>query len=101
MFQPLLIFYLENKILSPNKLTSTILVYHKKPKAKILFTTTSSNLILQNREARLFGTDRTVPPLQKQWAALWAAVEILEKKSISFLLEYIYNKARTHFMENE
>ena len=48
-----------------------------------------SNLILQNREAQLFGTDGTVPPLQKQWAALWAAVEILEKKSISFLLERV------------
>jgi hypothetical protein len=60
-----------------------------------------SNLILQNREARLFGTDGTVPPIQKQWAALRAAVQILEKKSVSFVVEYIYNEARTHFMENE
>ena len=46
-----------------------------------------SNLILQNREARLFGTDGTVPPLQKQWAALRAAVKILNKKSNCFLVE--------------
>ena len=61
----------------------------------------TANLILQNREARFCGPSGTVPPLQKQWAALRAAVKILEKKSVSFVLEYIYNEARTHFMENE
>jgi hypothetical protein len=60
-----------------------------------------SNLILQNCEAQLFGTDGTVPPLQKQWAALRAAVQLVGRKQKSWIVEYIYNAARTHFMENE
>jgi hypothetical protein len=56
---------------------------------------------LQNREARFGGPSGTVPPLQKQWAALRAAVQLVGRKQKSWIVEYIYNAARTHFMENE
>ncbi|MSU54559.1 MAG: recombinase family protein [Candidatus Staskawiczbacteria bacterium] len=46
-----------------------------------------SNLILQNREARFGGPSETVPPLQKQWAALRAAVELVGRKQKSWILE--------------
>jgi len=97
-FQPLLIFYFGNKI-PPVQLinfNNFILPQQKKKQQR-----TTTNLILQNRKTQLFGTDGTVPPLQKQWAALRAAVQLVGRKSKSFIVEYIYNEARTHFMENE
>ncbi|MSU54524.1 MAG: recombinase family protein [Candidatus Staskawiczbacteria bacterium] len=46
-----------------------------------------SNLILQNREARFGGPSETVPPLQKQWAALRAAVQTFGRKQKSWIVE--------------
>jgi hypothetical protein len=58
------------------------------------------NLVLANREAAIRPPSGSDSALQIQWAAVAAAHEMAFKKSNSFVLEYIYNKARTHFTEN-
>jgi len=59
-----------------------------------------SNLILQNREARVSAPSGTDFPFKKQWAAATAAQEMASKKPKSFIVEYIYNHAQTHFIKN-
>jgi hypothetical protein len=59
-----------------------------------------ANLILANREARPGGTSEINSPLKTQWAALYAAREFVGKKEKSFIVEYIYNHARTYFIKN-
>ena len=58
------------------------------------------NLILQNRESRLGGTSEINSPLKTQWAAISAARDFVGKKEKSFIVEYIYNYARTYFIKN-
>jgi len=55
---------------------------------------------LANREARISAPSGLDSSPKIQWAAVSAAHEMAFKKSNSFILEYIYNKARTHFTEN-
>jgi len=81
-----------------------------KPKAKILFIGRSKkrdrikiandDLILQNREARRSAPSETNSPLKTQWAAVSAARDFVGKKEKSFIVEYIYNYARTYFIKN-
>ena len=78
------------------KIASDSSLFEKKAAAKEIF---GLNLVLANREAQLFGTDGTVPPIQKQWAALRAAVKIVGRKSKSLVYAYLYNEVRTFFME--
>ena len=58
------------------------------------------NLILQNREARQSAPSEINSPLKTQWAAISAAREFVGKKEKSFIVEYIYNYARTYFIKN-
>jgi len=58
------------------------------------------NLILRNREARQSAPSGTDFPFKTHWAALGAAREMVSKNSKSFIVEYIYNHARTYFIKN-
>jgi len=59
-----------------------------------------SNLILLNREARQSAPSEENFPFKMHWAALCAAREMVSKKPKSFIVEYIYNSARTYFIRN-
>jgi len=59
-----------------------------------------SNLVLANREARLRAPSGEDFPPQNQWAALRAAHQFVGQKSESLILEYLYDRARTHFIKN-
>ena len=95
-----------------NSLESRVQLHHTtpNPKAKILFVGQSKkrdrikiatkNLILQNREARQSAPSGTEIPFKNHWAALCIAREMASKKSKSFIVEYIYNHARTYFIKN-
>jgi len=59
-----------------------------------------SNLILINRSARQSAPSGNDFPLKTHWAALCAAREMAFKKPKSFIVEYIYDFARTYFIRN-
>ncbi len=82
---------------SIDKIANNSDLFAKKVATKEIF---GSNLILQNRESRLGGTSETNSPLKTQWAAVSAAREFVGKKEKSFIVEYIYNSARTYFIKN-
>ncbi|MGB9613630.1 MAG: hypothetical protein ACPL4K_05625, partial [Candidatus Margulisiibacteriota bacterium] len=58
------------------------------------------NLVLANREARLRAPSGEENKPKNQWAALCAAHELALKKPSCFVVEYLYNQARTHFIKN-
>ena len=72
-------------------------LFLKKVAAEHLF---GSNLVLANREARLRAPSELAESGQTQWAALCAAHDLASKKSLSFILVWLYNHARTHFSKN-
>jgi len=72
-------------------------LFSKKVACRNIF---GSNLILQSREARQSAPSGEDFPFKTHWAALRAAREMVSKKSKSFIVEYIYDCARTHFMRN-
>ena len=59
-----------------------------------------ANLVLANREAAIRPPSGLDSSPKIQWAAVAAAHETALQKPSCFVLEYIYNKARTHFTEN-
>ena len=58
------------------------------------------NLVLANREARLRAPSGEDLSGENQWAALRAAHRFVGQKSESLILEYLYDRARTHFIKN-
>ena len=59
-----------------------------------------SNLFLANREARVCAPSGMDSLGQNQWAALWAAHEMVSEKPKSMVLVSLYNSARTYFIKN-
>ena len=55
---------------------------------------------MANREARLRAPSGKDLSGRNAWAALCAATEMEGKFAKSLILEYIYNEARNHFMQN-
>ena len=72
-------------------------LFGKKVAAKEIF---GSNLVLANREARFGAPSGEDLSGQSAWAALRAANEMDGEFAESFVLVYIYNKARTAFLKN-
>src|SRR3989344_1775628 len=70
-------------------------LFAKKVAAKEIF---GSNLVLANREARLCAPSGEDLSERNAWAALCAATEMVGKFEKSLIVEYIYNKVRTYFL---
>jgi len=81
-----------------NQNAKILFIGQSKKRDRIKFA--NDDLILQNREARQSAPSGNDFPLKTQWAALCAAKKFVGKKSNSFILEHIYNSARTHFIKN-
>jgi len=55
---------------------------------------------LANREARFCAPSGEDLSGQNAWATLCVATEMVGKFEKSLIVEYIYNKARNHFLQN-
>jgi DNA invertase Pin-like site-specific DNA recombinase len=82
---------------SLSKIAQESNLFAKKVAAEQVF---GSNLVLANREARVSAPSGEESKPKNQWAALRAAHDLALKKPSCFVLEYLYNQARTYFTEN-
>jgi len=55
---------------------------------------------LAERKARVSAPESGAVAPQNQWAALRAALRMVDKKPKSQILVYLYNHARTYFSKN-
>ncbi|OGZ64696.1 MAG: hypothetical protein A3A98_01740 [Candidatus Staskawiczbacteria bacterium RIFCSPLOWO2_01_FULL_40_39] len=61
---------------------------------------TTANLILQNREAAIRLPSGTEISFKTHWGAVRDVRRFVGQKSKCFIVEYIYNHAKTYFVEN-
>jgi len=96
------------------KIVCILSIAHFIPRAKILFVLGKantkrdriskshgmSNLLLSGKEARVRAPKIGENSAQNQWAALQAAHQMASEKPKSFVLVWLYNQIRTHFIAN-